>query len=100
MFFSLYLYNKLQHILGLSPIISQLKFYMPSEKLFYGHCNEVKYLCTWDSTSDRIAYVDETTYTGKLSDIEMVAAIGLDDMILTMDVEATSENPLIGCKFN
>ena len=70
---------------------------MPEENLFYGYCYEAKYNCAWDDEKDRLTFVDEATYISKLSEVNMIAATGLDDMTLTMEVTESSENQLIGC---
>lgn len=68
---------------------------MPSEVLFYGYCNQAKYFCTWDINTNRIGYIDEAAYNINLSDMNTISASGLDDMTLTLEPSATSEDPTI-----
>ncbi|XP_066935511.1 uncharacterized protein [Clytia hemisphaerica] len=81
---------------GLSTTITQVKFIIPSEKTFYGYCNDLKYFCSMEFLSNRISYLDEATYNGKLSDLTMVTATNLDDMTLTPSSVDTSDDPDIG----
>ena len=82
----------------MTPIITQAKFYIPSEATFYGYCNDLKYFCSMELLSNRISYLDEATYNSKLSDLNMVSATNLDDMTLTPSSVDTSDDPDIGRK--
>ena len=84
----------------LSPLVTQIKFYIPSENLFYGYCNEVKYHCSWNLQSNQILALDETTYNDKSADSSKVSAINLDDKGLYLSsVQSFSQDNDIGCKF-
>ena len=84
--------------LGLSPKITQLKFYMPDEGLFYGYCQKAKYYCTWNVHTDMVLYVEESTYIEKLTEVNMISASGIDDMTLGIEATVSNEDPNIGCK--
>ena len=83
---------------GLSPKITQLKFYMPDEGLFYGYCHKAKYYCSWDAHADRVVYVEESTYIEKLTEVNMISASGINDMTLGIEATASNEDPNTGCK--
>jgi len=65
----------------MSPYITQITYYVPSEELFYGYCNQAKYHCTWNINKNRVGYVDESAYNANLSNMNTISASGLDDMI-------------------
>ena len=83
----------------MSPYITQVTYYMPNEGFFYAYCNQAKYYCTWDITTNRIGFIDESAYNANLSNLNIVSASGLDDMTLTIDPVASSEDPAIARKF-
>lgn len=73
---------------------------MPDESLFYGYCHQLQYTCTWDAQTNRIGYIDQSTYVNKMSGVTMVGAVGLDDTTLGTVASESNEDPLIGCKSN
>ena len=85
-------------ISAIIPQVTQIKFYIPSEELFYGYCNKATVYCSWDNQKRHIVYLAESDYITKQNSMETVAAIGLDDMSIGIAVQESSDNVNIGCK--
>ena len=95
--FEIFKFNCINSI-GITPKITQLKFYMPDEGLFYGYCHKAKYHCSWNVHTDMVVYVEESTYIEKLMEVNMISASGIDDMTLGIEATASNEDPNIGRK--
>ena len=85
-------------VVGITPFVSQLKFFVPSEDLFYGYCNKVKYFCIWNIQTLRLSFIEESVFNDKLLDLNTLAVTGLDDMTLVKEPSADSDDPTLGCK--
>ena len=85
-------------ITAIIPQVTQIKFYIPSEKIFYGYCNKATVYCSWDNQKRQIVYLAESDYITKQNSMETVGAIGLDDMSLG-DTTEESDNVNIGRKY-
>ena len=72
--------------------------FVPSEDLFYGYCNKVKYFCTWNIQTLRLSYIEESVFNEKLLDMNTITASGLDDMTLLTTPSGDSDDPTLGCK--
>ncbi|XP_066913925.1 uncharacterized protein [Clytia hemisphaerica] len=68
--------------IAMTPKISELKAFIPSEDSFYGLCHSAKYHCKYHVETGLLHYVTLTEYQSKLSDVNMVSATNLDDMQL------------------
>uniref|UniRef100_A0A7M5WMH8 Cnidarian restricted protein n=1 Tax=Clytia hemisphaerica TaxID=252671 RepID=A0A7M5WMH8_9CNID len=80
----------------ITPFVSQLKFFVPSEDFFYGYCNKVKYFCTWNIQTLRLDYIEESLFNEKLLDLNTQAVTGLDDMTLVPQPSADGDVPTLG----
>ena len=78
--------------------MSQIKFYLPSEGLFYGYCHKAIHYCSWDHHSQRIIYLEESEYIEKQNSLETISATSLDDMTLNVEPTQSTDDPNIGCK--
>ncbi|XP_066913924.1 uncharacterized protein [Clytia hemisphaerica] len=67
---------------AMTPKISELKAFIPSEDSFYGLCHSAKYHCKYHVETGLLHYVTLTEYQSKLSDVNMVSVTNLDDMQL------------------
>ncbi|XP_066935558.1 uncharacterized protein [Clytia hemisphaerica] len=83
---------------GLPSLVTQITFYIPSDDLFYGYCNEVKYHCSWSLQSNKVLAMDDASYNGKLADVSKVVASNLDAQSLWLpnNVQIFSQDGDIG----
>ena len=81
----------------MTPFVTQIKFYIPEENRYYGHCSRASAYCYWSPNNLLLEYIDESTYNEKQLGLTTVYASGLDDMTLTV-TPAASDNPQIGRK--
>ncbi|XP_066918001.1 uncharacterized protein [Clytia hemisphaerica] len=76
---------------AISPVVTQLRFFYPSDGFFYGYCHKAENFCSWNHQNERVKYLDETEYLSKQNDVNSIAASGLDDMALGGTPEVTDD---------
>ena len=78
-------------ISAISPHVTELKVFIPSEDSFYGLCHSAKYHCKYHVETGLLHYVTLTEYQNKLADVSMVSITNLDDLQLSTTPQASDD---------